>query len=61
MSQKLNKALHSTMNIGIDMFAGPTEIGIIGDEEADANLICEDLCSHVEHGPESPVLVVYHK
>lgn len=46
--------LHSTMNIGIDMFAGPTEIGIIGDEEADANLICEDLCSQVEHGPESP-------
>ena len=46
--------LHSTNNVGIDMFAGPTEIGIIADEHADASLISEDLCSQCEHGFDSP-------
>ena len=46
--------LHSTSNVGIDMFAGPTEIGIIADASADANLVSEDLCSQCEHGFDSP-------
>lgn len=46
--------LHSTTSVGIDMFAGPTEIGIIADETADPDLVSEDLCSQVEHGNESP-------
>jgi sulfopropanediol 3-dehydrogenase len=40
--------------VGIDMFAGPTEIGIIADDSADAEIVAEDLCSQGEHGPDSP-------
>jgi sulfopropanediol 3-dehydrogenase len=39
---------------GIDMFAGPTEIGIIGDETADPDIIAADLVGQAEHGPDSP-------
>ncbi len=40
--------------VGIDMFAGPTEIGIIADETADAQIVAEDLVSQAEHGFDSP-------
>ena len=40
--------------VGIDMFAGPTEIAIIADETADAQIVAEDLVSQAEHGPDSP-------
>ncbi|MEO0495807.1 MAG: histidinol dehydrogenase [Pseudomonadota bacterium] len=40
--------------VGIDMFAGPTEIGIIADETADPVLVAEDLVSQAEHGLDSP-------
>lgn len=40
--------------VGIDMFAGPTEIGIIADEHADPQLVAEDLVSQAEHGFDSP-------
>jgi len=40
--------------VGIDMFAGPTEIAIIADETADAAVVAEDLVSQAEHGPDSP-------
>jgi sulfopropanediol 3-dehydrogenase len=40
--------------VGIDMFAGPTEIGIIADEKANADIIAMDLASQAEHGPDSP-------
>jgi sulfopropanediol 3-dehydrogenase len=39
---------------GIDMFAGPTEIGIIADESADPDIIAADLVGQAEHGPDSP-------
>jgi len=39
---------------GIDMFAGPTEIGIIADETADPNIVAADLVGQAEHGPDSP-------
>ncbi|MCK9261721.1 MAG: histidinol dehydrogenase [Azoarcus sp.] len=39
---------------GIDMFAGPTEIGIIADETADPDIIAADLVGQAEHGPDSP-------
>ena len=41
-------------HVGIDMFAGPTEIGIIADETADPQLVAEDLVSQAEHGFDSP-------
>lgn len=48
------RILHSEGHVGIDVFAGPTEIGIIADSSADANLVSEDLCSQCEHGYDSP-------
>ncbi len=40
--------------IGIDMFAGPTEIAIIADDSADPQIVAEDLVSQAEHGLDSP-------
>ena len=44
--------------VGIDMFAGPTEIAIIADESADAQVVAEDLVSQAEHGPDSPAWLI---
>ncbi len=41
--------------VGIDVFAGPTESAIIADDSADAMTIAVDLCSQAEHGVDSPV------
>ena len=40
--------------VGIDLFAGPTEIGIIADQTADKEMIAVDLVGQAEHGPNSP-------
>jgi sulfopropanediol 3-dehydrogenase len=44
--------------VGIDLFAGPTEILIIADDAADPFLVAVDLLSQAEHGPESPAILV---
>ncbi|MGC6485584.1 MAG: histidinol dehydrogenase [Candidatus Puniceispirillales bacterium] len=44
--------------VGIDMFAGPTEIAVIADETADAGIVAEDLVSQAEHGPDSPAWLI---
>ena len=44
--------------VGIDMFAGPTEIAIIADDTADAQVVAEDLVSQAEHGPDSPAWLI---
>ncbi|OYO19580.1 histidinol dehydrogenase [Enemella evansiae] len=44
--------------VGIDLFAGPTEILILADETADPFLIAVDLLSQAEHGPDSPAVLV---
>ncbi len=44
--------------VGIDMFAGPTEIAVIADSNADAAVIAEDLVSQAEHGPDSPAWLI---
>jgi sulfopropanediol 3-dehydrogenase len=44
--------------IGIDVFAGPTESAIIADETADPMTIAIDLASQAEHGNNSPVLLL---
>ena len=40
--------------IGIDLFAGPTEILVIADETADPMIVASDLIGQAEHGPDSP-------
>lgn len=44
--------------IGIDLFAGPTEILIIADAAADPFVVAVDLLSQAEHGPDSPAILV---
>jgi len=44
--------------VGIDLFAGPTEILIIADETADASLVAVDFVGQAEHGPNSPAWLV---
>jgi sulfopropanediol 3-dehydrogenase len=44
--------------VGIDMFAGPTEVLILADENSDADIIACDLASQAEHGLDSPAWLV---
>ena len=44
--------------VGIDMFAGPTDSMIVADASADAELIAYDLVGQAEHGYNSPVWLV---
>ena len=40
--------------VGIDVFAGPSEIAIIADDSADPAIVASDLVGQAEHGHESP-------
>lgn len=44
--------------VGIDLFAGPTETLIVADECADPFTIAVDLLSQAEHGPDSPCVLI---
>ncbi len=44
--------------VGIDMFAGPTDSMVIADASADAELVANDLVGQAEHGYNSPVWLV---
>lgn len=44
--------------VGIDLFAGPTELLIIADETADPFIVATDLLSQAEHGPDSPTVLL---
>ena len=44
--------------VGIDVFAGPSEICVIADETADPELVAVDLVGQAEHGFESPAWLV---
>jgi len=44
--------------VGIDLFAGPTEILIVADEHADPFIVAVDLLSQAEHGPDSPAVLI---
>ncbi|MDG2089396.1 MAG: histidinol dehydrogenase [Arenicellaceae bacterium] len=44
--------------VGIDLFAGPTETLIIADESVDAELCATDILGQVEHGPDSPGILL---
>ena len=43
--------------VGIDLFAGPTEILVIADDTADAEMCAIDLLGQAEHGPTSPAIL----
>jgi sulfopropanediol 3-dehydrogenase len=44
--------------VGIDLFAGPTEVLIVADEHADPFVVAVDLLSQAEHGPDSPAVLI---
>ena len=44
--------------VGIDLFAGPTEILVVADDSADVEMIATDLLGQAEHGPTSPAILI---
>jgi sulfopropanediol 3-dehydrogenase len=44
--------------VGIDMFAGPSEIMIIADATADPEIVAADLVGQAEHGYNSPAWLI---
>ena len=44
--------------VGIDLFAGPTEILVVADAAADPFVVAVDLLSQAEHGPDSPAILI---
>ena len=44
--------------VGIDLLAGPTEVLIVADESADAEMVATDLLGQAEHGLNSPAVLI---
>jgi histidinol dehydrogenase len=44
--------------VGIDSLAGPSELGVIADETADADLVAWDLAAQAEHDPDARAFVL---
>ena len=44
--------------VGIDVFAGPSEILVIADETADPDIVASDLVGQAEHGYDSPAVLI---
>ncbi len=44
--------------VGIDVFAGPSEIAVIADHTADPVIVASDLVGQAEHGHESPAWLI---
>lgn len=40
--------------VGIDVFAGPSEVAVLADDTADPMIVATDLVGQMEHGVESP-------
>ncbi len=45
-------------HVGIDLLAGPTEVLIVADKTADAEMVATDLLGQAEHGPTSPAILI---
>ena len=44
--------------VGIDVFAGPSEILVIADDSADPEIVAVDLVGQAEHGFDSPAILI---
>lgn len=44
--------------VGIDVFAGPSEVAVLADETADPLIVATDLVGQIEHGVESPAWLI---
>jgi histidinol dehydrogenase len=52
------KRMAQSEGIAIDMPAGPSEVCILADADADPSFVAADLLSQAEHGPDSQVLLI---
>ena len=52
------KQVVQQMGVAIDMPAGPSEVAVYADENANPSFIVADLLSQAEHGPDSQVILV---
>lgn len=52
------KQLVQQQGLAIDMPAGPSEVLVIADGQADPEFVAADLLSQAEHGPDSQVILV---
>ena len=52
------KQMVSKLGVAIDMPAGPSEVLVLADEQANPEFVAADLLAQAEHGPDSQVLVV---
>jgi len=44
--------------VGVDMISGPSEIAVLADQTAQADLVASDLLAQAEHGPGSQIFLV---
>lgn len=44
--------------VGIDLLAGPSEVLVIADQSADAEIVAADLLAQAEHGPTSRAILI---
>jgi sulfopropanediol 3-dehydrogenase len=44
--------------VAIDLLAGPSEVAVLADGSADAEVVAADLLGQAEHGPDSPAALV---
>ena len=44
--------------VAIDLLAGPSEVAVLADDTADAELVAADLLGQGEHGPDTPMALV---
>ncbi|MDQ6621048.1 MAG: histidinol dehydrogenase [Pseudomonadota bacterium] len=44
--------------VGIDVFAGPSEVCVIADDTADPRIVASDLVGQAEHGVDSPAWLI---
>nr|WP_210382235.1 histidinol dehydrogenase [Jiella sonneratiae] len=44
--------------VGIDVFAGPSEVAVLADDTADPMIVATDLVGQMEHGAESPAWLI---
>jgi histidinol dehydrogenase len=55
MAAKQQVSLH---DVAIDMPAGPSEVCVIADQDADVTFVAADLLSQAEHGTDSQVILI---
>lgn len=44
--------------VAIDLLAGPSEVAVIADDTAEAEIVAADLLGQAEHGPDSPAALI---